>query len=55
MNVKFNRGLSTSGLRVLPPTISRKAPARILACFFSLFQSVDILHALKDGVLRRTG
>ncbi|EAW3430233.1 hypothetical protein FEQ33_11535 [Salmonella enterica] len=27
------RGLSTSGLRVFPPTISRKAPARNLSLF----------------------
>ncbi|EFI9142891.1 hypothetical protein G3Q09_004412 [Escherichia coli] len=37
----MTRGLSTSGLRVFPPTISRKAPARILAWFFPLFQFVE--------------
>ncbi|EPR4559736.1 hypothetical protein ACU47E_005605, partial [Escherichia coli] len=26
VNVKLTRGLSTSGLQVLPPAISRKAP-----------------------------
>ncbi|RJX86844.1 hypothetical protein D3822_23245 [Escherichia coli] len=41
LNRNVFRGLSTSGLRVFPPTISRKAPARILAWFFPLFQSVE--------------
>ncbi|EFA4867868.1 hypothetical protein C2C40_08215 [Escherichia coli] len=41
LNKNVFRGLSTSGLQVFPPAISRKAPARILAWFFPLFQSVE--------------
>ncbi|HGX9334142.1 TPA: contractile injection system protein, VgrG/Pvc8 family [Escherichia coli] len=33
LNKNVFRGLSTSGLRVFPPTISRKAPARNLSLF----------------------
>ncbi|EAC2054198.1 hypothetical protein EIF27_17320 [Escherichia coli] len=33
LNRNVFRGLSTSGLRVFPPTISRKAPARNLSLF----------------------
>ncbi|KHH26633.1 hypothetical protein WR00_13935 [Escherichia coli] len=33
LNRDVFRGLSTSGLRVFPPTISRKAPARNLSLF----------------------
>ncbi|EFI6095432.1 hypothetical protein G3813_004493 [Escherichia coli] len=33
LNKSVFRGLSTSGLRVFPPTISRKAPARNLSLF----------------------
>ncbi|MDN1997890.1 hypothetical protein FCZ28_20355 [Escherichia coli] len=33
LNKNVFRGLSTSGLQVFPPTISRKAPARNLSLF----------------------
>ncbi|EGD6049337.1 hypothetical protein DRW26_25900 [Escherichia coli] len=33
LNRNVFRGLSTSGLRVFPPAISRKAPARNLSLF----------------------
>ncbi|EDS1379281.1 hypothetical protein GQZ62_000011 [Salmonella enterica] len=33
LNRNVSRGLSTSGLQVFPPTISRKAPARNLTLF----------------------
>ncbi|EFW9163365.1 hypothetical protein E5D50_10860 [Shigella sonnei] len=33
LTLKLTRGLSTSGLRVFPPAISRKAPARNLSLF----------------------
>ncbi|EEA7773876.1 hypothetical protein ABM58_003527 [Salmonella enterica subsp. enterica] len=37
----MTRGLSTSGLQVFPPAISRKAPVRILAWLSPSFQSVE--------------
>ncbi|EGX2062904.1 hypothetical protein CAE12_003248 [Salmonella enterica subsp. enterica serovar Stanley] len=46
LNKNVFRGLSTSGLRVFPPAISRKAPARILAWLSPSFNPLRLVGLL---------
>ena len=60
----LTRGLSTSGLRVFPPTISRKAPAAILAwlpylhqppatpLYHSQIRNITLLYVAMTDILR---
>ena len=49
----LTRGLSTSGLRVFPPTISRKAPAAILAWLPYLHQSPATPFTVRKSATQR--